>query len=303
MADKEIMNKKDEPHITRFYLKYIKPFDFRQMLSFMKPRAMEGLELVTDHSYARTFRIHGTKGFFIVKNKSEQSALELKIGCCHIKCHSKIHSKVRRMFDLDRDFTNINQKFTKDHRLLKGMESGHVPRLPIAFQPFEFVVRAVLGQQISVKAATTLAARVAGKAQLKTGIGFSPGLDYFFPDPSELLCLELDGLGITKTRQATIKTVARGILDKRFKLTANQDFEVFQKEFSALKGIGDWTVNYVAMRGLGMIDSFPVSDLGIIRSLTRDKDKPSKKQIMEMAEKWRPYRAYATLCLWNYKKE
>jgi AraC family transcriptional regulator, regulatory protein of adaptative response / DNA-3-methyladenine glycosylase II len=303
ILEKKIMNKKDKVHITKFLLKYKKPFDFRQMLSFMKPRAMEGLELVTDHSYARTFRIHGTKGFFIVKNKSEQSALELKIGCCDKKFYIEIHNKVRRMFDLDTDFTNINQKFSKDKRLLKGMDNGHAPRLPIAFQPFEFVVRAVLGQQISVKAATTLAARVARKAQLKTGNDFPSGLDYFFPDPSELLKLELDGLGITKTRQTTIKTVTRGILDKRFSLTDNQDFETFQKDFSVLKGIGDWTVNYVAMRGLGMIDSFPVSDLGIIRSLTRNEDKPSKKQIMDMAEKWRPYRAYATLCLWNYEKK
>ena len=295
------MNKKNEPDNTKLILKYKNPFNFRQMLDFMRPRAMKGLEIVTDNSYARTFRINGTKGFFLVSNNPEQSVLELKIGCQDIKCCTQIHNRVRKMFDLDTDFTKINQKFSEDKLLSKGMENGHVPRLPIAFESFEFVVRAVLGQQISVKAATTLAARIAGKAQLKSGNDFPFGLDYFFPNPSELLKLELGGIGITKTRQETIKTVALGILDKRFRLTANQNFEIFQKDFSVLKGIGDWTVNYVAMRGLGMIDSFPVSDLGIIKSLTRDGDKPTKKQIMNMAENWRPYRAYATLCLWNHE--
>ena len=299
MAEKEIINKKSESNNTKLILKYKNPFNFRQMLDFMKPRAMDGLEIVTDNSYARTFRIDKTKGFFFVRNNSRQSVLELEIGCQDIKCHMQIHNRVRKMFDLDTDFTNINQKFLKDKLLSKGMENGHVPRLPIAFESFEFVVRAILGQQISVKAATTLAARIARKAQLKSGNDFPSGLDCFFPDPSELLELELGGIGITKTRQETIKTVARGILDKDFRLTANQDFETFQKDFSALKGIGDWTVNYVAMRGLGMIDSFPFSDLGIIKSLTKNGVKPTKKQTMTVAENWRPYRAYATLCLWN----
>lgn len=302
MVGKKIMNKKSKPNNTKLILKYKKPFNFRQMLDFMKPRAMDGLEIVTENSYARTFRIGRTKGFFLVNNNPEQSVLELKIGAGDLKCHMEIHNRVRKMFDLDTDFMNINQKFSEDKLLSKGMENGHVPRLPIAFQSFELVVRAILGQQISVKAATTLAARIARKAQLKTGNDFPSGLDYFFPNPSELLKLELSGIGITKTRQETIKTVAQGILDNNFRLTANQHFETFQKQFSALKGIGDWTVNYVAMRGLGMIDSFPVSDLGIIKSLTRDGDRPTKKQITNMAENWQPYRAYATLCLWNIKK-
>lgn len=84
---------------------------------------------------------------------------------------------------------------------------------------------------------------------------------------------------------------------------SNQSFHKFYKAFSSIKGIGDWTVNYVAMRGLGMIDSFPSKDLGVIKALTIDGEVPSQKEILEMAEKWRPYRAYATLCLWNYERK
>ncbi|MBW2708368.1 MAG: DNA-3-methyladenine glycosylase 2 family protein [Deltaproteobacteria bacterium] len=280
-------------------LKYKKPFNFKQVLSFLKRRAMAGVEAVTETRYSRTFRMKNATGFFTITDKPDQSALELRIGCDDIRCHTEIHNRVRKVFDLDTDFSLINERCAKDEYLSKGMVAGHVPRLPAAFDPFEFVVRAILGQQISVQAATTLASRVAAKADLKSDGGYLSGLNYFFPNPSELLDLELDGLGIPRTKQATLKTVAQAILDQRVKLTADQPFETFSKDFSALKGIGEWTVHYVAMRGLRMVDSFPTGDLGVIKALTKKGRAPSKKEITEMAEQWRPYRAYAALCLWN----
>jgi 3-methyladenine DNA glycosylase/8-oxoguanine DNA glycosylase len=280
-------------------LRYKKPFDFKQALDFMKPREMEGIEVVTENSYGRTFRTGHAKGFFTVTDSPEQSALELRIGGDDINGTMDIHNRVRKVFDLDTDFTVINERFAKDKLLSKAMVNGHVPRLPVAFDPFEFVARAVLGQQISVKAATTLAARVARKAAIKCDKGFPRGLDYFFPNPSELSNLTLDDLGITRTRQTTLKTVVRSILCKDVRLTPHQTFEQFYRDFSALKGIGDWTVNYVAMRGLGMVDSFPAGDLGVVKALATGERLPSKKEIIDMAEQWRPYRSYATLCLWH----
>ncbi|MFK5953463.1 MAG: hypothetical protein QM498_10430, partial [Desulfobacterium sp.] len=93
--------------------------------------------------------------------------------------------------------------------------------------------------------------------------------------------------------------IAQGLLDKTFSLNPDQPFENFQKQFSAIRGIGEWTVNYVAMRGLGMVDSFPAADLGIIKALEKHGNRPGKKEILKQAEEWRPYRAYAALCLWN----
>lgn len=238
--------------------------------------------------------------FFMVKDCPGQSALELKIYCEDINCYMELYQKVRRMFDLDTDFGLINSLFVKDRHLSKGMENGQVPGLPVAFNPFEFVIRAILGQQISVKAATTLAGRIAARAFIKSDAVFPPGLDCFFPEPAELLALELAGLGINKSRQRTIKTVTTAILDGRISLSPSQQFETFRRDFGSLKGIGDWTVNYVAMRGLGMVDSFPARDLGVIKALTRGgKTPPSRKEIVKTAEQWRPYRAYAALCLWN----
>ena len=283
------------------YLKYKKPFHFNQVLSFMKRRGIKGVEVVTETGYGRTFRMENAKGFFIVTDNPDQSVLELRIACDDIGCHTEIVNRVRKVFDLDTDFSLINERCAKDEHLSKGMVEGHVPRLPVAFDPFEFVIRAILGQQISVQAATTLASRVAAKADLKSDGGYPSGLDYFFPNPMELRDLDFNGLGIFRTKQATLKTVAQAILDQRVSLTPNQPFETFRETFLALKGIGEWTVHYVAMRGLGMVDSFPAGDLGVIKALTNDGKAPSKKEITQMAEQWRPYRAYAALCLWNNK--
>ncbi len=284
---------------TTLLLKYQKPFDYKQILNFMRERAIAGVETITDSKYSRTFRTQTSNGWFIVNNNPEKSALELHIDSTDIRCFMEISNRVRKMFDLNTDFTHINDKFSNDPILSKGMENGHVPRLPAAFDPFEFTVRAILGQQITVRAATTLAGRVAEKAAIQTTPEFPEGLNYFFPNPSELIELDIDGLGITKIRQQTIKTVTQSILDEKLELSANQDFDTFHQQFSALKGIGDWTVNYVAMRGLGIIDSFPAGDLGVIKALAADGTKPSIKEINSLAEQWRPYRAYAALCLWN----
>ena len=265
----------------------------------MKQRALQGVEVFKENSYGRTFRTEQSTGFFTVTDHPEQSALELKIGCDDIKYYEHVYNRVRKVFDLDTDFRTINEKFSKDKLLARGMRNGHVPRLPVAFDPFEFVVRAILGQQISVKAATTIAARVIQKAGIKTDPGFPEGLDHFFPNPSDLLILDLDGLGLSNARQQTLKSVAYAVLHKKLKLTTNQSFGTFHKDFSSIKGIGDWTVNYVAMRGMGMADSFPAGDLGIVRALAKNSRKPSYKEIQSIAEAWRPYRAYAAMCIWN----
>jgi AraC family transcriptional regulator of adaptative response / DNA-3-methyladenine glycosylase II len=303
MIRKKIMQENSSQSNTTLLLQYRKPLSLKQILSFMKHRAIKGIEVVTDNSYCRTFRINNTTGFFTVTDNPEQSALELKIQCDDIKCYMEVYNRVRKMFDLDTDFRAINAKFSADSLLSRGMEDGHVPRLPMAFYPFEFVIRAILGQQISVKAATTLAARIAEKAAIQCDNNFPDGLDYFFPNPFELIKLDIDGLGITTTRQTTIKTVTQAVIDKAIQLTPNQQFDTFQKNFLSLKGVGNWTVSYVAMRGMGMMDSFPASDLGVIRAFTEDGEIPSTKEITAMAEKWRPYRSYATLCLWNYENK
>jgi AraC family transcriptional regulator of adaptative response / DNA-3-methyladenine glycosylase II len=300
---KNMQPETSKPNRTTLLLNYKKPFAFLQMLDFLRIRAIKGVEQVTDNSYSRTFRTQNTQGYFTVQDNPKESSLELSIVCDDIKCFMEIHNRVRRMFDLDTDFTVINKRFSKDVILSKGMKNRHVPRLPAAFSPYEFIIRAILGQQITIKAATTLAARITKAANIQTDATSPEGLDYFFPIPTELIEMDLNGLGITKTRQQTIHTTTQAVIDNTINLTMNQTFDTFYKEFSALKGIGNWTINYVAMRGLGMLDSFPASDLGVIKALMKGDKKPTLAEIIKQGEKWRPYRTYATLCLWNSMKK
>lgn len=279
-------------------LQYNGNFNFEQILEFMKPRLIKGIELIDGNTYMRTFRTAHTDGWISVSDRSDANALELRINCEDVRCYMEIYYRVRKMFDLDTDFTLINKLFGDDPKLSLGMKNNQVPRLPAALDPFEFVIRAILGQQITVKAATTLAGRIA-EAAGKECTEAPEGLSYYFPTPDELAQTNIAGIGITKTRQQTIRNTTEAVSDGSVKLSANQSFDKFHSAFTAVKGIGDWTINYTAMRGLGMKDAFPAADLGIIKAFTRDGQKPSIKEIITIAEKWRPYRSYATLCIWN----
>ncbi|MBI9101739.1 MAG: DNA-3-methyladenine glycosylase 2 family protein [Spirochaetales bacterium] len=282
-----------------FLLKYSRPFNFQQILEFMRPRAITGVEIITKDEFTRTFRLGVATGYFSVVDNTDLSALELRIVTDDLPCCMEIYYRIRRVFDLDTDYSRINQMFSDDPILSSGMRGGCVPGLPAAFNPFEFAIRAVLGQQVTVKAATTLAGRIAAEAGIQCADGFPEGLAYFFPNPAELLKTDIRALGITGTRQETIRRIAHAVVEDRLRFNSGQSFDEFNDSFSSLKGIGSWTVNYVAMRGLGMIDSFPASDLGIIRILSPPDQKLPEKKILEIAERWRPYRAYAALCLWE----
>lgn len=281
-----------------FLLPYKKPFNFSQMIEFMRLRQLSGVEHITETIYSRTFRINGVKGYFTVRDNQKAEALELEISSEGISAYMDIYHRVQKMFDLTTNFEPINQLFIEDSYLSKGMIEGHVPRLPVAFNTFEFVIRAILGQQVSVKAATTFAGRVAKASGIETPEYYPEGLNYFFPTVEEFQGISLESVGLTKTRQQTIWSVVKALLNDEFSLSPHQSLEQFQKEFSAVKGIGDWTVHYVAMRGLGMVDSFPAMDLGVLLALQEGESKPKKKEVLKRAELWRPYRAYAALCLW-----
>ncbi|MDP3386869.1 MAG: Ada metal-binding domain-containing protein, partial [Eubacteriales bacterium] len=203
-------------------LPYEGHLDFKQMLLFLKDRAIKGVEVINDNSYSRTFRANDAMGYFEVCNNPKKSALELRIVSNDIRCYMIVYNKVRKMFDLDRDLSVVKEKFRGDPILSLGMENGEMPRLPLAFDCFEFIVRAILGQQISVKAATTLAGRIVEKASIKCERSCPEGLEYFFPTPEELKGLMIDQLGIAKSRESTLRRVVDAIINKSISLSRNQ---------------------------------------------------------------------------------
>jgi 3-methyladenine DNA glycosylase/8-oxoguanine DNA glycosylase len=172
-------------------------------------------------------------------------------------------------------------------------------RLPGAWDPFEVAVRAVVGQQISVKSARTVIGRIAAKAGPAFEGAAHPQLTRFFPTAAELSVCELEGIGMPAKRIETIKALARVVADGQLPLRTNVPIDEFVAQLTRIPGIGDWTAHYIAMRALGEPDAFPAADLGLIRALQQGDKRPTPKQVLKRAENWRPWRAYAAIYLWN----
>lgn len=275
-------------------------FDWTAILVFMIPRLIPGVESASDMRYSRSFHLDGCRGWFEVSHQPENSTLSLDIhtegGVCP---QERIEERVRAMFDLDTDLTAIRSELVRDAFLRPAILAHPGLRLPGAWDPFEFTVRAILGQQISIKAATTLAGRLATQCGAKCGSGYPEGLRYFFPTAEQVRNADLSVLGITSKRQATILGFAASITEQKVSLACDQKLDDFVHALIALPGIGPWTAHYVAMRALKMSDAFPDSDLGVRKALINNGRLPTPKQAIRRAESWRPWRAYATLYLWK----
>jgi AraC family transcriptional regulator of adaptative response / DNA-3-methyladenine glycosylase II len=176
-------------------------------------------------------------------------------------------------------------------------------RVPGSWDGFELTVRAILGQQISVSGATTLAGRIADRYGEHIDVkidGIEDAPNRLFPEPKKLVRARLESLGIIASRAQTIRSVARAVVDGTLGFDAAHDPDRFRDTLKAIKGIGDWTAQYVAMRALKDPDAFPASDLGLLRAFDRPGQARLKPaELATRAEGWRPWRAYAALLLWG----
>ena len=277
-------------------VKYNPPFNFTKLLEFLQPRAIPGVEIVTDKSYGRTFRTENECGSFYVTDNPLKNSLNISINNNDLTCFMEIYTKVRLMFDIDTNLDAISKVLAKSPFLFGENQKREIFRIPKSYSPFEFIIRAILGQQISVKAATTLAGRIARLGPQKSN---DENIPFLFPTPEEMLELDLSQIGITKARRETIHAVAQSVVDGTLKLNRHQSFEEFHKSFCSIKGIGDWTAQYVGMRALGYSDCFPVTDLGILKAMNNNNQKLTNREMLDIAENWRPFRSYASFCLWE----
>ncbi len=286
-------------------LPYRKPFDWQQLLAFAQGRAIPGVESVADSSYRRTVRVNGNVGIIEVRDVPAASSLELRVHGVQTIDLFPLVQKVREMFDLDAPVDAIRKVLVRDPFLKRCLKSRTVVRVPGTWDAWELTVRAILGQQVSVKAATTLSGRIVARygapLDKPTSERFAAiGLSHTFPEPADVVRAHFNDLGIVGTRIEAIRSVARALLDGTFSFDAAQCPEEFCSRIVKLRGIGDWTAQYVAMRALKNPDAFPSSDLGLLRAFDGDaKQRMKPREILERAEAWRPWRAYAALLLWN----
>lgn len=284
-------------------LGYRPPYLWENLLRFLAGRAIRGVEVVTEEMYHRTVVIpHGQKvyrGWISVKQREHKNSLAVTVSGSLLPVLSKVLTRVKHLFDLYCDPVEIYEQLKSMNDIKAGM-CVLGTRLPGCFDPFEMAVRAILGQQITVKAAQTLANRIVATygTEATTPI---PELTHYFPTAEEICSLEppienhLGALGVTGARARSILALATAIMQGEIDLSRNSDPEVQMKRLLQLPGFGPWTVHYVAMRALGWPDAFPHTDYGVKKAL----EPYTPKEILQVAEPWRPWRSYATINLWN----
>ncbi len=280
----------------------MKEVSFAALLAFFAKRAIPGLEQVDGDSYRRVFAIDGRVGSLRVTQIAGADALQLQVDVADKKLLSQIESRVRRMFDLDADIATINAHLGARRHLKRSVARHPGQRLPGGWDGFEIAIRAVLGQQVTVAAARTLTERVVRKFGLVVEL---PGGEQtqLFPTASTLADADLGGLGITGARMRTLQAIARAVSDGRVDFGPGQPLAEFIPKWTSIPGIGEWTAHYLAMRGLGHVDAFPAADIVLRKAVARDGAPVATQALAAMAERWRPYRAYAVLHLWRSTME
>ena len=280
-------------------LDYRPPYDWPRLLGFLRGRAIPGVELVTETAYRRVVHLDGKVGEIEVRPADDRASLVLAVSPPLLPVLIALRARVRRMFDLDARPDVIAAALGKDRALAASVRARPGLRLPGAIDPFEAAVRALLGQQVSVAAATTLAGRFAEKLGTQIGDG---ELRYRFPTPREVVAAGAERivkLGMPMARATAIHGLASALVAGTIRLDGPSELEPLVASLVALSGIGPWTAHYLAMRALHLPDAFPAADLGIQKALNRAGARAAEAR----AEAWRPFRSYAVMHLWTQLSE
>jgi len=254
-------------------LNYRPPYNWSAFLRFVSRRAIAGLETVGDHTYQRDG--------ISVRHDAQENCLIARIEPSNVSRLRPVVEQIRFFFDLRANTREIAAHLRKSPMLKAVVAKNAGLRLPGCWDPFELAVRAVLGQQVTVKGASTLAARL---------------VESFGPPKAEVLAdANLTRIGLTKARAESLRSLARAVADHRVCFDGSAPTSDVIAQLCDLPGLGPWTANYIAMRALGDPDAFPASDLGLLKAARAS----SARRLEDMAEAWRPWRSYAALYLWE----
>ena len=295
---------RESDEVVQLTLSYRPPLAWDRLLGFLGARATPGVELVDARGYARLIRIDGHAGVVRLTHARPVGArkdsviypvLHLEVSAALVPVLMQVCARVRALFDLDAEPAKIEAHLaTGGLAPIRAIRPGL--RVPGAFDGFELAVRAILGQQVSVKGATTLMSR------LTTTFGEpfatdDPGLTRLTATAeriAEASPSRVKAIGLPGARAATIHALARQVADGTLSIEPDTDVRALTKQMTDIPGIGPWTAEYVAMRALHWPDAFPATDL----VLRRNAGNLTSPQMLKAAEQWRPWRAYAAMQLW-----
>lgn len=276
---------------------YRPPYDWEGMLQFLQGRMLQGVECVEAGTYARTVRLGTCVGWVRVSHVPEKRALAVEFAHSLVPVLPALLGRLRALFDLSARPDVISQHLVEDALLRKAVLASPGLRVPGAFDGFEMTVRAILGQQITVKAATRLACRFVEAFGEETVTPVA-GLTRLSPQPEVVARASLEAvasLGIIRTRAACMVAVAEAFRSGALVLDEGTLPEAAIEQLVALPGIGPWTAHYVAMRALRWTDAFPKEDVAVRNRLGG----VTAREAEALSQRWRPWRSYAVLHVWN----
>lgn len=287
-------------------LGYRPPYQWNSILGFLSSRGIPGVEVVNNGEYKRTVHLRTMKGkdvygWVTVRNVPSKNSLSVTLSDSLLPVLPQVLARIRHLFDLYCEPEAVYTTLSKMNELQPRL-CVLGTRLPGCFDEFEMVLRAILGQQITVKAARTLAGRIViayGKP-IETEIA---GLTHVFPAPEDILALEepieecFGKLGVIASRSKTIRALAEALVERKISFDFFSQPEEEIRKLLAIRGIGNWTAQYIAMRVMGWPDAFLETDVGVKKALKPYASSP--KDILQLAEEWHPWRSYAMINLWN----
>lgn len=279
-------------------LPYRPPYDWPAMLGFLAARAIPGMEGVIGDRYVRAIALNGETGTVEIGHLPARQALTATIRFPDLRALPAIVRRIRRVFDLEADVTMIGAQLADDPLLGPMIAARPGLRVPGGWDGFELAIRAILGQQITITAARNL-----GRQLVALCGGTVPanvhGLTHYFPTPAEVLASDLAPLGMPGARRAALLAMAEAAAADPDLFQARGSIEETVARLRDIRGIGDWSAHYIALRVVRESDAFPASDIGLLRGATPPGGtRPTPKELAAMAQAWRPWRAYAAQHLW-----
>ena len=273
-------------------LRFRPPYDYGALLEFFRRRAIPGVECVVRDTYRRTFLMAGRPGWLEIRPDGANT-LTLQVEYAGSSELLHIAARARRMFDLDADPLPVHDVLRADPLLRKLVAARPGVRVPGAWDGFELGVRAILGQQVSVAGASTLSGRLVEKFGLPAPFSVE-GLTHTFPAADELASADL-AIGIPAARAEAIRAFAGAVAAGELAFHGAVDTTELMQRLCAIRGIGPWTAQYIAMRALSDPDAFPAGDLALLRAA----GEKTAAAMERRAESWRPWRAYAAMHIWQ----
>lgn len=277
----------------RLQLSYRPPFAWPEMINFFDNRAIPQMELIENNSYQRLITHGEVRGWFQAK-PSHNNKIEIEFKLSKTSNIIEFVTRLKNIFDLDADPMVIENSLQEDEKLNPFLKQYRGLRIPGCWDGFELAVRAIVGQKISVKAARTILSRIVEIYGEKQTLDESLSLKRFFPTPENILTADLSKIGLPNSKVETLKALASKIANNTLILDGTADFSETCQQLLSIKGIGTWTVEYIAMRALRNPNGFPATDLELQKKISRLQLNP---------EKWIPWRAYGAMLLWNLQLE